>query len=74
MQGVPFYRTAEFWTAIVAIVAIVLGQLQPAWQDLVDQLIAPVTALIIALVVRSTVVQAVQFSRGRSFVKNRWEG
>jgi hypothetical protein len=75
MQGIPFWRTAEFWTALLTVIAIVLSHIVPDLKDTVDQLLPHVITLVVALVVRTTVVQAVQFARGNSYNSqtNRWE-
>ncbi len=75
MQGIPFWRTAEFWTAVLTVIAIVVAHFAPDWKDTINQLIPPLVAVIVALAARTTVVHAVQFARGNSYntQRNTWE-
>ncbi len=75
MQGIPFWRTAEFWTAVLTVIAIVVSHVAPDLKDTVDQLLPHLITIIVALMVRTTVVQAAHFARGYSYNSqtNRWE-
>jgi hypothetical protein len=67
MQGIPFWQTSEFWTAVVTIVVIIFSRLVPSWKDTIDQLTPYIVTIIVALVVRTAAVQTVQFAQSRTY-------
>ena len=67
MQGIPFWQTSEFWTAVLSIIAIILSRIFPDLKDTINQLVPYVVTIILALVIRTAAVQVVQFARNRTY-------
>ncbi len=75
MQGISFWRTPEFWTAVLTVIAAIVSHFSPDWKTTLDEIIPQLVIVVIALITRTTIVQLVQFRNGYSFDDNsrRWK-